>query len=115
MLKTVAFMRVGGRNVPQFVIAQPILFDTSGWSDTRMFILCKIEEADLPVEMHYNPNIRLKIDKLQARYPDTVESYVDEEGQEQDRTLYGYFSENGVSSLDIDKQPQLTKLDVEVF
>ncbi len=98
MIKSVPFMRVEGRLVPQFKIAQPMLFDTSKWSDTRNFILCKIEEANLPVEMHHNKNIKLKIDQLQARYPDTTEEYVDEEGNTHTVDVYDYFDPNGRSS-----------------
>ncbi len=115
MLKTVAFMRVPNRNVPQYQIAQPLLFDTGTWSDSRMFILCKIEESDLPQNMHYNPNIRLKISALQKKYTDKKENYIDEDGNSQSRTIYGYFSEFGNSCLDIENQPQLTVNDVEVF
>ncbi len=40
---------------------------------------------------------------------------VDEDGNTQSRTIYGYFSEFGSSCLDIENQPQLTVNDVEVF
>ncbi len=108
-------MRVAGRFVPQYQIAQPLLFDTSNWSDTTNFILCKIEEDDLPSEMAYNPNIVLKIKELQARYPDTIEKYIDEDGQEQERVIYGYFSTLGNSSISIESQPQLTVNDVMII
>ena len=115
MLKTVAFMRVPNRLVPQYVIAQPMMFDTKKWSDASKFILCKIEENDLPVVMHYNPNIRLKIEKLQSEYPDTTKEVTDDDGTTREAVEYGYFSVLGNSDLAIEKQPQLTVDDVEVF
>ena len=115
MFKSVAFMRSKGRVIPQYQIAQASLFDTQKWSDSKHFILIKIEENDLPVEMYGNPNIRLKIDKLQAEYPDKIEQYIDEDGKTQDRTIYGYFSEHSRSYFDLENQPQLTIEDVEVF
>ena len=114
-LKSVPFMRSKNRLIPQWQIADAKLFDTQKWSDARHFVLIKIEENDLPQEMYMNPNIRLRIDKLQAEYPNTTEEYIDENGDTQTKTVYGYFHELGVSSLDIDKQPQLTVDDVEVF
>ena len=115
MIKSVAFMRSKGRSIPQYQIAQASLFDTQKWSDSKHFILIKIEENDLPVEMYGNPNIRLKIDKLKAEYPDRTEQYIDEDGNTQTRTIYGYFSEYGISCFDLENQPKLTVEDVEVF
>ncbi len=112
-LRTVSFMRVDG-SIPRGQIADAKLFDTKKWSYLAPFILIKVEEDDIPAEMWMNGSIHLDLPKLIARYPDKQESYVDEDGKSQKRTIYGYFSELGRSSANIDKQPQLTVLDVEV-
>lgn len=78
------------------------------------FIIVRVEEATLADNMHLlgDRGLRLKLDKLRSAYPDTVETYVDENGIEQEIVKYGYFSENGCSTLS--DQPVITIGDVEV-
>ncbi len=43
-------------------------------------------------------SIELKLPQLMKRFPDTEETYIDEDGNEQKRTIYGYFDKLGVST-----------------
>jgi hypothetical protein len=113
MLKTVSFMRVDGSK-PRGQIADAKLFDTKEWSYVKPFILVKVEEDDIPDELWMNGSVHLKLDELMGRYPNTIEEYEDEEGNQQTRTIYGYFHELGHSSRLIEEQPQITVEDVYV-
>ena len=44
--------------------------------------------------------IRLDLNKLMAQYPNSTEQYEDEEGNMQNRTVYGYFHEQGRSVVE---------------
>ncbi len=55
-------------------------------------------------------NTRLDLDKLQKRFPDSTEKYIDENDVEQERIVYGYFSEHGRSNDD--NPPVITMSDV---
>lgn len=113
MFKTVPFMRVDGSRVRGH-IADAKLFDTDKWSYVKPFILVKVCVEDIPDELWMNENVRLNLDSLMARYPNNTESYTDEDGNEKERIIYGYFHELGNSSRFIDEQPQITIDDVEV-
>ena len=75
------------------------------------FIIVQIDEADIPADWLGDPTVRLKLDELMKRYPNTEEEYTDENGDTQTRTVYGYFHEEGRSV--VDGCPVVTMDDVE--
>lgn len=104
------FMRWRDRNQPFGYIAdKPMLLGTKN-PFLEPFIIVQADEKEIPKSLLTNDTVRLKIDKLQKLYPDSTEKYTDEEGKEQERVVYGYFSELG-QSVD-DNPPVITMEDV---
>lgn len=97
--KYLAFMRVPNVHRPQWYIADMPIDSIEKWvvNTPDPFVLVGVsnEELQANVALLGNPNLRLKIDQLQAQYPDTTEEYEDEDGSTKSRTIWGYFSEFG--------------------
>ena len=74
------------------------------------FIIVQIDEATIPSELLGDPTVRLDLDKLIKKYPDTTEEYTDEDGNTQSRINYGYFAEQGRSV--VEDCPVITLSDV---
>lgn len=64
------------------------------------FIVVQVDETTIPAEWMTDETIRLDLNKLIAKYPDSTEQYVDENGNTQTRTIYGYFHEHGRSVVE---------------
>ena len=103
----VAFIRKNGRNKPRGVVADlPFGIDTPlPYKDP--FIIVQVDETTIPQGVVGNPTVTLKLDKLQGE--DREIKYTDEEGNEQVRIEYDYYSENGTS---VDDCPTITMEDV---
>ena len=74
------------------------------------FIIVQIDEKEIPKEWLGDPTVRLDLNKLMKQYPNTTEDYLDEDGNAQTRTVYGYFHEKGRSV--VEGCPVITMSDV---
>lgn len=115
-MKYLVFMRRSGMHRPLGAIGEMPFDNLDNWAinNPDPFIIVRVEESTLANNMQLlgERGLRLKLDKLRSEYPDTSDKYVDENGVEQERTNYGYFSENGRSTLT--DHPVITIEDVEV-
>ncbi len=104
----VCFMRWKNRNRPYGYIAEMPLTLHQKNSFVDPFFIVQIDEKTIPSELlgdqtvgfELGKTVRLDLDKLQKRFPDSTEKYTDENDVEQERVVYGYFSEHGRSNDD---------------
>lgn len=108
MMVNVYFMRYKGRRQPYGYIADVTNNYTCDFVDP--FFIVQADEAEIPKEILANDTVRLNLPKLQKRHPDTTEQYKDENGDPQERIVYGYFSEYGRSTQN--NPPVITMEDV---
>lgn len=104
------FMRWCGKRKPFSYIADMPLQMHQKNIYVDPFIVVQIDEKEVPTELLGNQTVRLDLPSLQSKYPDSTERYIDEDGKEQERIIYGYFSEHG-RSVD-DNPPVITMGDV---
>ena len=103
----VAFIRKNGRMKPRGVVADlPFGVDVA-IPYKEPFIIVQVDETTIPDGVVGNPTVRLKLEQLQKA--NTAEKYVDEDGVEQERIIYDYYSENGRS---VEPFPVITMEDV---
>ncbi len=94
-------MRWKGRHRPYgYIAAMPLeMHQENRFVDP--FFIVQIDPDDIiPPELLGDPTVRLNLEVLQAKYPNSVEKYIDENDVEQERIVYGYFSEHGRSNDD---------------
>ena len=94
----VIFIRHNGRKVARGTVADLPFGVNVPLNYVKPFIVVQVDEKTIPSGLVGNPTLRLKLDKLMLKYPSTIEKYTDEEGIEHERTIHGYFHEDGVSS-----------------
>ena len=74
------------------------------------FIIVQIDEKSIPSDWLGDKTVRLDLNRLMDKYPSKEESYTDENGDTQTRTVYGYFHTEGRS--DAENPPTITMSDV---
>ncbi len=94
------FMRWKNKHRPYGYIAEMPLSLHQKNSFVDPFFIVQIDEKTIPADLLGNQTVRLDLDKLQKRFPDSTEKYTDENDVEQERVVYGYFSEHGRSNDD---------------
>ena len=104
------FMRWIGRHRPYGYIADMPLDMHQKNAFVDPFFIVQIDEKEVPKGLIGDKSVRLNLEVLQAKYPDTTEKYIDENEDEQERIVYGYFSEHGRSNDD--NPPVITMEDV---
>lgn len=93
----VAFIRKHGCRVKRGFVADLPFGEPLSYVDP--FIVVQIDEDTVPDGLIGNNTVKLKLDELMEKHPSTTEKYTDENGEEKERTVHGYFHEDGVSSL----------------
>ncbi len=82
------------------VVTTPFPVDTN-MGTLKYFIIVQVDVTGFDQSSITDPRtIRLKLDQLMKRFPDTEETYIDEDGNEKTRTVYGYFDKRGASTND---------------
>ena len=111
----VPFMRIHGCHRPQWYVADIPFASIDSWkvNNPDPFILVKVEAETIPEEFYNNPNIRLKIDSLQGRFPDEIITVKDINGNDVESLKHGPFSEKG--KTDLSHIPTITIKDVETI
>ena len=90
-------MRVDGRQKRGYIADVP---NNLPCSYVDPFIICQTDESNISIDLLTDDTVRLDLDKLMAKHPNTTEEYTDENGDIQTRTVYGYFHEQGKSVVE---------------
>jgi len=96
-LINVYFMRKDGRQKRGYIADVPT---NAKCSYVDPFIICQTDEKKISADILSDNTVRLDLDKLMARYPNTEQEYTDDEGNSNTFTVYGYFHAEGRSNME---------------